>query len=136
MELKEAMPSAPRKPCRKQGCNKLGTEAYCEEHRLQRRSEVKRLRNAYDKERGTRTERGYDSRWLRASTLFRKSNPLCVMCEKEGVYKVGDCVDHITPHRDNEELFWDVNNWQVLCNRHHGYKTAKEDGGFGNVIRK
>lgn len=24
-------------------------------------------------------------------------------------------VDHIEQHRDDPELFWDANNWQVLC---------------------
>ena len=30
------------------------------------------------------------------------------------------------------ELFWDSSNWQGLCAKCHGIKTASEDGGFGN----
>jgi 5-methylcytosine-specific restriction protein A len=40
-------------------------------------------------------------------------------------------VDHIKPHKGNKVLFWDKNNWQPLCKRHHDIKTATEDGGFG-----
>ncbi|WP_231555339.1 HNH endonuclease [Paracoccus sanguinis] len=33
-----------------------------------------------------------------------------------------DVVDHITPHRGDEALFWNWSNWQALCapchNRH------------------
>ncbi len=40
-------------------------------------------------------------------------------------------VDHIRPHKGNQELFWDVTNWGALCKRCHDIKTVKEDGGFG-----
>jgi len=41
-------------------------------------------------------------------------------------------VDHIVPHCGDMALFWDVLNWQPLCEACHGRKTAREDGGFGN----
>lgn len=40
-------------------------------------------------------------------------------------------VDHIIPHRGDQQLFWDTNNWQGLCKPCHSRKTAQEDGGFG-----
>jgi 5-methylcytosine-specific restriction endonuclease McrA len=40
-------------------------------------------------------------------------------------------VDHKIPHKGNLELFWNRNNWQVLCGACHARKTATEDGGFG-----
>ncbi len=127
------MPSAPLRPCRKVGCNKLGTAPYCEEHSKKRKeAKVKKTRD-YDKIRGTRTERGYDNRWLKYSKAYRKRNPLCVYCENEGVVKLADCVDHIEPvSGPGDPLFWDKNNHQSLCNSHHSEKTAKEDGAFGN----
>jgi 5-methylcytosine-specific restriction protein A len=41
-------------------------------------------------------------------------------------------VDHIIPHRGDQALFWDEENWQPLCLVCHNAKTAREDGGFGN----
>ena len=34
---------------------------------------------------------------------------------------------HVTPHKGNRELFWDIRgNWQTLCARCHGRKTKSE----------
>ena len=46
-------------------------------------------------------------------------NPLCVMCTAQGRVTAAQVVDHITPHKGNEELFWDESNWQSLCATHH-----------------
>jgi 5-methylcytosine-specific restriction enzyme A len=43
-------------------------------------------------------------------------------------------VDHITPHRGDERLFWDTANHQAMAKRCHDPKTAREDGGFGHAI--
>lgn len=43
-------------------------------------------------------------------------------------------VDHIIPHKGNDDLFWDMSNHQALCKKCHDIKTATEDGGFGNKI--
>ena len=32
-------------------------------------------------------------------------------------------VDHVIPHRDHQEAFWDVSNWQPLCKTCHSRKT-------------
>lgn len=126
------MPSAPLRPCRKVGCNKLGTTPYCEEHSKKRKeAKVKKTRD-YDKLRGTRTERGYDNRWLKASKQFIKGK-VCVNCEKNGVYKMSECTDHKIPvSGPDDPLFWDKTNWNPLCKNCHSEKTAKEDGAFGN----
>jgi len=124
--------SAPRRPCRKPGCSKLSEGGYCPEHLRKRDLDTKTKARNYDNLRGTRTERGYDNRWLKAAAVFKKENPLCVICEKEGVYTPVYCVDHIVPHKGDMELFWDKSNWQSCCKTCHDRKTAKEDGGFGN----
>ena len=36
-------------------------------------------------------------------------------------------VDHIIPHRGDQKLFWDQNNWQSLCKSCHDKKTLTED---------
>jgi 5-methylcytosine-specific restriction protein A len=70
-------------------------------------------------------ERGYGSRWQRASKQYLICNPLCVECEKRGETKLATCVDHIKPHRGNMKLFWLVSNWQSLCEADHNRKTAR-----------
>lgn len=126
-----AMPVAPRKPCRI--CGQLSNGAYCEKHQRKKQEEVKFERIKYDKERGTSASRGYGSRWSKTAKLYREKNPLCVMCEAKGKLTIAQCVDHIIPVVDkNDLLFWDESNWQSLCLSHHSEKTAKEDGGLGN----
>lgn len=36
-------------------------------------------------------------------------------------------VDHIVPHRGDDRLFWDEENWQALCKNCHDSKTMTED---------
>ncbi len=91
--------------------------------------EAKRQTN---KDRGSSHSRGYGYKWRKYREDFLKKNPLCVICLKEGKYKPSTVVDHITPHKGDMKLFWDKNNHQALCKKHHDIKTAKEDGGFGN----
>jgi len=126
------MPAAPRKPCRHPGCCVLGTTSYCEAHLKAKQKEVVVRRKQYDAERGNRHQRGYNSRWVRASAVFKIANPICVHCEAKGITTLVYCVDHIVPHCGDMDLFWEVSNWQSLCKKCHDIKTAKEDGGFGN----
>ena len=70
-------------------------------------------------------QRGYTGRWQRERLYFLSQHPLCVMCEAENRVKAATVVDHITPHRGNMELFWDVSNWQALCKTHHDKKTGQ-----------
>lgn len=75
-------------------------------------------------------ERGYGHRWRQARRAFLTANPLCVMCAKEGRTTPATVVDHIIPHRGDPVLFWDRDNWQALCARHHsGTKQRLEKSG-------
>jgi len=69
----------------------------------------------------------YDWSWWRK---FRKSflaaHPLCVMCEAKGLVVAAKIADHIEPHRENPNLFFDEKNVQALCRQCHGAKSAKE----------
>lgn len=119
------MATKPKRPCNRVGCRNLTTQRFCEEHRQQ----DQRDRDRY---RGSAHERGYDSRWRRASKRFLRENPLCVRCDTNGFVRASEVTDHIVPHKGDMELFWDRDNWQALCKRCHDIKTAREDGGFGN----
>ncbi|EXU58072.1 HNH endonuclease family protein [Acinetobacter baumannii 24845_10] len=44
---------------------------------------------------------------------------MCVYCEAKGLVVVATVVDHIIPHRGDQEIFWDEMNWQALCSKCH-----------------
>jgi len=107
------MPYKPKKACCYPRCNKLVRlgHTYCDEHQKQ-----------YEHKRGTATQRGYTYRWNKARILFLNQYPLCTMCNEPATV-----VDHIIPHKGNEQLFWDELNWQSLCTKCHNRKTMKEN---------
>lgn len=123
------MPNKPKRLCAYPGCGEVVESGYCEKHTKQKRKISERRRKSS-------TERGYDSRWRRYRTVFLKKNPLCVSCQEEGIITPATVVDHIVPHKGDMKLFWDTSNHQALCKRCHDIKTATEDGGFGNRIKK
>ena len=84
-------------------------------------------------QRPTAAQQGYGSRWQKARRTFLDRRPLCAHCEEQGKVTPATVVDHITPHKGCQALFWDTANWQPLCKRHHDSKTAREDGGFGRT---
>lgn len=64
-------------------------------------------------------ERGYGGRWQRARARFLSGHPLCAFCEKKNRVELATVVDHIKPHKGDQELFWDESNWQPLCKACH-----------------
>jgi len=78
------------------------------------------------------SERGYGWKWqqARASFLSLPENVLCRYCERKGRITPATVVDHITPHKGDQRLFWDRSNWQPLCKACHDRKTSTEDGGL------
>ena len=121
------MPKAAPSPCRHSGCRALVRDGsgYCQQH-------MRQVRQESDARRGTRTERGYSNRWLKARATYLRSHPLCLACQSGGVVKPATEVDHIIPHKGDQTLFWNSSNWQPLCKPCHSAKTARENGGFGN----
>jgi 5-methylcytosine-specific restriction protein A len=118
--------------CNKQGCFALTDSGYCKSHEyLKDANKVAR-----DKDRASSSERGYGSRWRRRRRFFLAHQSLCVRCLEIGRVTGASIVDHIIPPKGDQQLFWDESNWQALCKICHGYKTAKEDGGFGNPISR
>jgi 5-methylcytosine-specific restriction protein A len=78
--------------------------------------------------RGTRTSQGYSNRWLRARARWLAEHPLCARCLREVRVTAANVVDHIIPHRGDQVLFWDENNWQSLCKPcHNGPKRREEE---------
>lgn len=73
------------------------------------------------------TERGYGYRWQKARERFLRLNPLCVYCKAKGRVEVANVVDHIVPHRGNQEIFWDESQWQALCASCHSSAKQREE---------
>lgn len=75
-------------------------------------------------------ERGYNGRWQKARATFLRSHPLCCNCATLGITTAATVVDHITPHKGDQSLFWDVANWQPLCKPcHDRWKQRMEKSG-------
>lgn len=108
------MPTRPPKPCARPGCVALTTSRLCPE-----------CQRAEERLRGSAASRGYGRNWTRARLAFLRQNPLCRICQTQGLLAPATVVDHIIPHRGDMRLFWDVSNWQSLCRPCHGRKTAQ-----------
>lgn len=121
MKAKKA-PQRAKRPCLVSSCKEYSTnQGYCDKHQDKIRKK--------DRERGTSHQRGYDARWNKARIEHLDADPLCVDCAKRDYITPATVVDHIVPHKGNEDLFWDRSNWQSLCKPCHDRKTATEDMG-------
>lgn len=112
-------------PCATPGCPTLVPSGHCVSHARRR-----------DARRGSARARGYTSAWDEASLRFRAVYPLCGMrpdgrapvmskCHDLGLVTAATQTDHVVPHRGDETLFWDRDNWQSLCGDCHRRKTAR-----------
>lgn len=112
------VPRRPNTPCKYPGCARLVPygRKYCDEHRDIERNE-----------RPNAETRGYGREWQKARQNFLKRHLWCVRCKEKGKFVLATVVDHIKPHRGDERLFWDEENWQPLCKSCHDHKTMTED---------
>ena len=69
----------------------------------------------------------YGAAWRKARAAYLATHPLCAMCEAQGRITPASVVDHVTPHKGNSALFWNVDNWQPLCKRHHDATKQSAD---------
>jgi 5-methylcytosine-specific restriction protein A len=91
----------------------------------------------HDKRRGSSRDRGYNAQWEKAGKLYLASHPWCEMCRRDGRFTAATLVDHILAHRGDQTKFWDQNNWQGLCRRHHDRdKQRAERGPVREDVRK
>lgn len=95
----------------------------------------------------TTAQRGYGSRWQRERKAFLSlpHNQFCIRCKRRGLLnagtmrmdgtletsrrRIGLVVDHIIPHKGDQRLFWDQDNWQPLCHDHHDIVKQREEHG-------
>ena len=76
------------------------------------------------------TQRGYNYKWQQARKRFLNAHPLCVYCKRDDRITVANVVDHIVPHRGDQGLFWNVNNWQSLCESCHSSVKQREESVY------
>ena len=80
--------------------------------------------------RASSAARGYGSKWQKARESWLRAHPLCADHLSRGQYVPASVVDHIEPHRGDMKLFWDLNNWQSLCDTcHNSFKQRLEKSG-------
>jgi len=63
-------------------------------------------------------------KWQKIRKAHITEHPLCVMCLEQGKTTLARVVDHITPHRGNEALFYG-GPFQSLCYAHHNSTKQK-----------
>ncbi|MFH6636532.1 HNH endonuclease [Streptococcus suis] len=112
------MPRRPSTPCKHNGCPNLVPygQKYCDNHKANHQLDAK-----------STTAKGYNAQWNKARLRYLKVHPLCVQCNAKGRLTKATVVDHITPHRGDQELFWNQTNWQALCKSCHDRKTNTTD---------
>ena len=78
----------------------------------------------------------YNSRrWRSISKTFRKRNPLCAQCTRDGNGPTPSaCVDHIKPISMGGSMV-STKNLQSLCNSCHAKKSGKESSEMRNNIK-
>lgn len=75
----------------------------------------------------TASQRGYNSRWRKARESYLKSHPLCVLCLQQDKVEAATVVNHKIPHKGDQKLFWDKNNWESVCKTHHDSTIQKQE---------
>lgn len=89
-------------------------------------------RKRYDQQRGTATERGYDSKWteFRDWLIKQPEFVMCSMCTGALTNQV-DHIERLTGPNDPRKF--ELENLQGLCRPCHNRKTTRFDGGYGKA---
>jgi 5-methylcytosine-specific restriction enzyme A len=68
-------------------------------------------------------------RWRQRAQAQLRNQPLCAMCMQQGLIVAASVADHIQPHKNDSNLFWD-GALQSLCKYHHdSAKQRREKSG-------
>lgn len=69
--------------------------------------------------------RGYDARWKAAAAKFKRTHPCCLGCAALNRRVATEIVDHVVPHKGDQEVFWNASMWQPSCRWHHDVVKKK-----------
>jgi 5-methylcytosine-specific restriction protein A len=116
--------------CKYPGCTQITDEEVCTDPthvewlNNKKREREKRIADRKPFQNAERSNDAlyHDPRWIQLSRAALRLCPYCVVCGCTTNLEV----DHIIAPRGSEELFFDPNNLQVLCRKHHQDKTKKE----------
>jgi len=77
------------------------------------------------------------ARWRKLRLVVLADEPTCRLCSDRGKLSAATVVDHETPHKGDQTLFWSRSNLRALCKRCHDRKTASQDNdrSFGRWQR-
>jgi len=104
----------PMTVCAAPGCGALVRKGRCPAHALQR-----------NRERGSSTERGYDSDWRKVREVKLSMEPLCHDCMDRGRVTPANEVHHIEKFRNRPELRLKLENLMSLCGPCHDARGAR-----------
>jgi len=97
---------------------------YCYQHKGEQAQQQSQRKN--NNNYGTKKPWAYlynSSAWRKLRALvIRRDEGRCALCGSAEQL----VVDHIVPHRGNEELFYDADNLITLCKVCHDHKTRQE----------
>ena len=111
--------------CPKRGCEQLIdiSKRYCDKHTKSKADDIKQ----YDRDRGTSTQRGYDSTWAKVRLIKLARDPLCEDCLKLNPPVIEPAYEahHIVKIKDDSSKRLDIDNLLSLCKTHHSMRTFK-----------
>ena len=112
------MPRRPGTPCLHPGCPAIvppGQKGRCEAHR-------KSYARGIDRDRGTATDRGYDTRWARFRRTYLNEHPLCGC----GCLRPAVEIHHLQPvSGPDDPRFYDEKNMVGLTKVCHSRETMR-----------
>lgn len=115
------MPSVPSKRI----CNFLG----CKETPLYNQGSCALHGGKVSEKRVANSKLYNSSAWKQKREVMRSKYPLCAACLLEGKVTATAHIDHVIPHRREQDKFH-VNLFQGLCAPHHTLKTILEKTGI------
>jgi 5-methylcytosine-specific restriction protein A len=104
--------------CHHTGCSELVTSSFCEQHQKEYDDKQAKIKSEYERTRASVTERGYDETWRRVRIAYLRKQPLCEICEKNGLTVPAVLVHHIRPISEGGARL-DANNLMALCRECH-----------------
>ncbi len=99
------MPTKPNSLCR---CGGIKRDGICDRCGTNRTGHAR-----------TTKERGYGHDWRKLSESIAREQPLCVVCEHDGLVKLSEHRHHIRKIRDAPALRLDRDNVLSVCARHN-----------------